>query len=511
MAKQNIPVLSVCMIVKNEAHQLAEALENFRPFADETVVVDTGSTDASPEIARRCDARVFDFPWRDDFAAARNHSLAQASGRYVLWMDADDRVEPHMAERLNELKGVFDGRNAFYFILQDMNANGPSCSFYQLRCAPRLDQVRFHGRIHERLSIEGLAPLTTDIVIQHHGYINREIHQTKVKRNLALLEKELESGTDDAYLHYYLSLTYEGLGRLEEAVQHMRRALTHIEVKVRRSQTPVEKQLNVRALMEIHFHMARLFIDLHQKDTALRHITLVRSLGGDDARSQFRLGLIYQQLDRPRDALRCFQRAIVSPKVMDIFPSPPLPSLDRLHIHIAFSRLRLREHAAALESIKTAHALGLDPVEGWELLGFLALKVEEWSIARLAYESGLAAGELSDSGYYFLGMLQRRTGLSRKALECFRRAVEINPNHENARSALVEIRAEFGGDDLVDVEQEANRVRSAPAGELRRETAPFNAKDPPDLCPTSSDPMRFLERGERPSFVPAVHWLQTER
>lgn len=445
MNHPSLPALSVCMIVKNEAHQLAEALENFTRFADEIVVVDTGSSDETPAVARRWTPRVYDFPWRDDFAAARNESLARSTGRYVLWMDADDRVEPHMAERIVALKEAFDGNKAFYFILQDMSPRGPSCSFYQLRCVPRLEHVRFRGRIHEHLNSQGLEPCTTDIVVQHHGYIDREIHRAKVERNLALLEKTLRDGADDAYIHYYLSLTYEGLERFEESVQHMQRALAHIDGKVRQRQSPVEKQLNVRALIEIHFHLARLLLKVGDERKALRHVTLARSLGGDDARSQFRLGLLYQDLHQPRQALQCFQRAVVGDQVMDIFPAPPLPSVDRLQIHMAFSHLRLREHSAAMACIKESRDLGLDPVEGWELLGFLALKAGEWSIAQLAYESALLCGELSDAGYYFLGSLYQRRRFLEKARDCYRRAVAINPVHQKAERALSEVLREMGG------------------------------------------------------------------
>ncbi len=439
------PELSVCMIVRNEAHQLADALENFRSFADEIVVVDTGSTDDTHDLARKYTDRVFTFPWCDDFSAARNHSLTHATGRYVLWMDADDRVDSRMAERLVDLKRVFDGKSAFYFILQDMSASGPSCSFHQLRCAPRLDHVRFRGRIHERLGIQGLTPLTVDIVIQHHGYINQKVHRAKVERNLALLEKELLDGNDDAYIHYYLSLTYEGLEQHGKSIGHMRRALGHIERMIRQHRNATEKQLNLRALMEIHFHLARLHLNLNEQSTALRHATLAQSLGGDDARSLFRLGLIHQQLGRPRQAIRCFQRATVSDVTADIFPSAPLPSLDRLYIHLAFSHLRLGEHGQAMEYMRKSWALGLNPLDGWELLGLLALKAEEWSIARLAYESGLMAGELSDAGNFFLGSLYKQRRLLGKARDCYVRALHQNPNHEKARQGLDEIQAELMG------------------------------------------------------------------
>src|SRR5687767_3203875 len=82
--------LSLCMIARDEEPRIRECLETIRPWVDEMVVVDTGSKDRTREIAYACGARVFEFPWCDDFAAARNASLAKARGRNLFWMDADD-------------------------------------------------------------------------------------------------------------------------------------------------------------------------------------------------------------------------------------------------------------------------------------------------------------------------------------------------------------------------------------------------------------------------------------
>ena len=82
------------MIVKNEEENLPNCLASVEGIFDEIVIVDTGSTDRTKEIACEFGARVFDFPWIDDFAAARNAVLAHATGDYVFWLDADDVVEP---------------------------------------------------------------------------------------------------------------------------------------------------------------------------------------------------------------------------------------------------------------------------------------------------------------------------------------------------------------------------------------------------------------------------------
>ena len=96
--------ISLCMIVKDEEAVLRRCLDSVSPAVDEVIVVDTGSTDSTREVAQRWGARVYDFPWQDDFSAARNYSFSLAQMDYCLWLDADDVVEPEDLRRLLALK-----------------------------------------------------------------------------------------------------------------------------------------------------------------------------------------------------------------------------------------------------------------------------------------------------------------------------------------------------------------------------------------------------------------------
>ena len=96
--------LSLCMIVKNEEDVLPRCLDSVKNAVDEIVIVDTGSTDATRAIAAHYTDKIYDEPWQDDFARARNASFARASGDYLLWLDADDVIAPEQLPRLFELK-----------------------------------------------------------------------------------------------------------------------------------------------------------------------------------------------------------------------------------------------------------------------------------------------------------------------------------------------------------------------------------------------------------------------
>src|SRR5262249_53411265 len=97
------PRVSLCLIVRNEEQNLPACLAPVAPLVDEMVVVDTGSIDNTPRVAAELGARVFDFAWQDDFAAARNESLRRASGDWALWLDADDRLDAANVRRLSDL------------------------------------------------------------------------------------------------------------------------------------------------------------------------------------------------------------------------------------------------------------------------------------------------------------------------------------------------------------------------------------------------------------------------
>ena len=98
--------VSFCLIVKNEEERLPKSLASAVDLVHETVVVDTGSTDGTKEVAGRFGAQVYDFPWRDDFAAAMNESIRRATGEWIFWLHADHWVDETNRDRLRSEERV---------------------------------------------------------------------------------------------------------------------------------------------------------------------------------------------------------------------------------------------------------------------------------------------------------------------------------------------------------------------------------------------------------------------
>lgn len=158
------PFLSVCMIVRNEEDILEGCLGQVVRFADELIIVDTGSTDRTKEIARKFTDKVYDFVWSNDFAVARNDSFSYAAGDYLMWVDADHIIDDAAVEQLIALKSQLDGVNSVCLQYDSPEALGVPILFHMIM--KRDLERRWQGAVHERYPMKKPV-LTADITIRH--------------------------------------------------------------------------------------------------------------------------------------------------------------------------------------------------------------------------------------------------------------------------------------------------------------------------------------------------------
>ncbi len=203
--------LSVCMIVKDEAKILARCLESVKNAADEIVIVDTGSTDGTADVARRYTDRIFSFPWTDDFAAARNFSFEKATGDYLMWLDADDVIAAEMLPRLQALKTRICDENADMVVCKYVNGG---CVYFRERIMRRARGFRWEGRVHECVSPRGKV-ISDDFSVTHLGS-----DKPRGARNLHIYQKwRAEEALGGRDLFYYgRELYYNRLYTEAEAV-----------------------------------------------------------------------------------------------------------------------------------------------------------------------------------------------------------------------------------------------------------------------------------------------------
>lgn len=187
--------LSLCMIVKNEEEMLAGCLQSVVDLCEEIIIVDTGSTDRTKEIARAFTKNIFDFKWVDDFSKARNYAFQLASMDFIMWLDADDIL---LEKDRNELKKVkenlhesVDAVSMFYHTAFDQYGN-PTFKFRRHRIVNRKNNVKWVGAVHEYLEVGGNI-IHANMAITHRKH--KKSDRTEASdRNIKIYENRLAKG-----------------------------------------------------------------------------------------------------------------------------------------------------------------------------------------------------------------------------------------------------------------------------------------------------------------------------
>jgi len=206
----NQPKLSLCMIVKNEEKLLPGCLESAKDFVDEIIVVDTGSTDRTIEIARRYNAKIYIHPWQNDFSKHRNQSISYASGEWILYLDADEELVPPSGEIIR--KAIKDNTidSIAVQIINPFNNGRNQAVFNSIRVFKK--HIRFEGIVHNK-EVGCKNTKFHPIRILHHGYnLNEQKMTAKFDRTTSLLKKQIEEDPDNPMPHHYLSASYLSMG-----------------------------------------------------------------------------------------------------------------------------------------------------------------------------------------------------------------------------------------------------------------------------------------------------------
>jgi tetratricopeptide (TPR) repeat protein len=286
-----VPKLSLCLITRNEEDDLYRCLDSVRQVADEIVVVDTGSTDNTVNIARSFDAKVVEMPWQDDFSIPRNRALEEASGDWILVLDADETLNNESRRHVRE--AVTSDVDALNIIIRNHISDDSlfeSRSNRFVRLFRHRPEFRFEGRVYEQIlpSIRrsgGQVQECDDIVIDHFGYSdNAASKDERRQRNLRLLDMEAETHPEDGFVRYHMGVTLQSMDKVQEAVESFQAAL---DFGTTNGSLPTDLQAKA------HTRLAQLYLAQDDLEIAIRHCESAAECGSTDTLTYFLAAVIH--------------------------------------------------------------------------------------------------------------------------------------------------------------------------------------------------------------------------
>lgn len=217
--------ISICMIVKNEEKNLERCLESIIELVKlrfaEIIIVDTGSTDNTIDIAKKYTDKVYLHKWKNDFSEARNYSISMAKGEYIFILDADEELESDGLRKIIDFfnKEDYESYCALYF--KEKNFMDFSLKEYGVFTRAFIfkntKDFCYFGAIHEQPNIKGKR-MNLDIYILHYGYINdKKLQEEKYKRNITMLKEEIKKEPNNLYIRYQSAISYFAHKDLKEA------------------------------------------------------------------------------------------------------------------------------------------------------------------------------------------------------------------------------------------------------------------------------------------------------
>jgi glycosyltransferase involved in cell wall biosynthesis len=361
--------VSLCMIARDEEANLDACLKSVDCLFEDIVVVDTGSSDRTAEIARGHGAMVVPFAWTENFAAARNESLRQAAGDFLFWLDADERVDEENRRKLRTLVSNLRDEKVGYLMRQlsaPETAGGAPLAVDQVRLFRIVPGACWEHRLHEQilpsLQAAGFRIVMTDIVIHHLGYSDASLREAKLARNRRIIEQELNDLPNNPFTLYNLANVRHDQGDYAAAVECFERSLEHAAP-------------GTSFLPKVYVQLSQTCRRLGELEKAWAWCMRGGEKMKDCGELTFEEGIVRHGKKDFEGARACFERVLAMPK------RPMLVGTDPgIHGHLA--RHHLAVSAMALGDSTTAErqwraALGENPSFAAAALGLVEIYLNQ--------------------------------------------------------------------------------------------------------------------------------------
>lgn len=400
--------ISLCMIVRDEEEYLPRCLESARDLVSEIILVDTGSEDKTKEIASQFGAKILKFRWNDDFSAARNFSIAAASGDWILVLDADEILHESSHDAIRK---ACEKQNTCYYLTQRHYVSNPCISGFVpcrgefkdlekdipgyfesalIRLFPRDERIQYRNRIHELVehSVAEHADLSSqrlNVLLHHYGPLKpKRRREAKAQLYTDLGKRKAHETPQDWKALHELGVEHNCNGRLLESAQAFDKAC----------------QLNPN-YVDTWINYGYVLCELRKFDLAVQALERALKLHPRSAEAWSNLGVVYLRIRRPNLAVAAFSRAVnLNPEYASAW----------CNLGDSYLNSALPQHAAA--AFQKALALVKDSANAVEGLGVAAFM----SGNLVEAEKLLSKSKDRERGKYWYGHLQRLTKDASKSI-----------------------------------------------------------------------------------------------
>ncbi len=463
------PSLSACMIVKNEEKFLPQCLKSIKDAVDEIIIVDTGSTDRTVEIAHSFGAKVYHHPWKNSFSEARNHSLHYATCDWVLQIDADETLELEDVPLLHDIISTCP----YDAILVAIYSELPGCvSKHYFTRIFRRGKARYEGIVHNQLVFEGEV-LPSEIKLRHYGYnLSEEDMKKKYKRTGDLLRQQLAENPKNIFAlanlirNYRNELDYEQvIAHGEKALatfggqteQHVRNQMQRIYVDyayglIRTQRWDKAEEICKTALkdnvdfLDVLFLMGGIYLEKRQFGDALNYFRkyliakekdskqpsanlLIVDTYDSEHRAYNNIGECYKNLGMPNEAEVAYKKAL------EIKNNEPLYCSNLVQLYISQNKLADAENTA-VSLVKQGAANNLTLL----LLGQVQIMREKPLEAIDTFQQLIQRDEKNVNACVLLANLLIQTNRTKEAESIIKRYHSLFPGHLGMQCLLERIK-----------------------------------------------------------------------
>lgn len=415
--------LSLCMIVRNEEKGLPRCLSSVREWVDEIVVVDTGSTDRTVEIAQAHGARVYHHPWEGDFSKHQNQSVEYASGQWALQMDGDEELQEGSGTLIRE--AVIDPEaDAFYVTIRSYFNQGASFSTEsKIRLFRRLPQIRYENIVHKQLRGYRHAKIIPSTIL-HYGYdLNPEEQAAKFERTSSLLMRQIEEEPESYWHRHNLAVCYASNFQYEDSIEVGLSALAKAKSQGVRNPN----------LLWTHYIVAASYLKLDALDRAAEFAKKALRLFGNHLDSHFVMVMVHHRLKRWAEMEHHARQFLSVQEQMQLKPETYMGAIintagEAWRIHVALGDFKLENGNPSDASLHFQEAVRETPVptECLQMIGDCYKAHSLWDDAGRSYLESLKRKPENLSSLLGLGLAHKKSGKTREAGDAYRKALDTD-------------------------------------------------------------------------------------